>query len=106
MTISKAKTFRNVIYTSLTKGITLVCMAVTSSVVARNLSPSDYGVVGFAGIIIGFLFHFSDMGVASAAIRQPTLDQHGLHTAFTLKVILSSGACVIAFLIAPFAHHL
>jgi len=104
MTVSKAKTFRNVIYTSLTKGATLVCIAVTSSVVARNLSPSDYGVVGFAGIIIGFLLHFSDVGVGSAAIRRPTLDQHSLQTAFTLKIILSSGAFVAAFLIAPFAH--
>ena len=105
MTNSKAKTFRNVIYTSLTKGATLVCIAVTSSVVARNLSPSDYGVVGFAAIIIGFLLHFSDVGVGSAAIRRPTLDQHSLQTAFTLKIILSSGAFVAAFLIAPFAHY-
>ena len=105
MTVSKAKTFRNVIYTSLTKGATLVCIAVTSSVVARNLSPSDYGVVGFATIIIGFLAHFSDVGVASAAIRRPTLDRRSLRTAFTLKIILSSGAFAIAFLIAPFAHH-
>ena len=58
MTISKAKTFRNVLYTSLTKGATLVCIALTTSIVARNLDPSDYGVVGFAGIIIGFLAQF------------------------------------------------
>ena len=105
MTISKAKSFRNVIYTSLNKGATLVCIAVTTSVVARNLSPSDYGVVGFAGIIIGFLAHFSDVGVGSAAIRSPDLDQRGLQTAFTLKIILSSGAFVAAVLIAPFAHY-
>ena len=105
MTSSKAKTFRNIIYTGIGKGATLVCIAVTSSVVARNLSPSDYGVVGFAGIIIGFLAHFSDMGVGSAAIRRPTLDRHNLQTAFTLKIILSSGAFAVAFLIAPFAHH-
>ena len=105
MTISKAKSFRNVIYTSLNKGATLVCIAVTTSVVARNLSPSDYGVVGFAGIIIGFLAHFSDVGVGSAAIRSANLDQRGLRTAFTLKIILSSGAFVAALLIAPFAHY-
>jgi len=105
MIVSKAKTFRNIIYTSLTKGATLVCVAVTSSVVARNLSPSDYGVVGFAFIIIGFLSHFSDVGVGSAAIRSLTLDQRGLQTAFTLKIILSSVAFVVALLIAPFAHH-
>jgi O-antigen/teichoic acid export membrane protein len=105
MIVSKAKTFRNIIYTSLTKGATLACVAVTSSVVARNLSPSDYGVVGFAFIIIGFLSHFSDVGVGSAAIRRLTLDQRGLQTAFTLKIILSSVAFVVALLIAPFAHH-
>jgi lipopolysaccharide exporter len=105
MTTSKAKSFRNVVYTSLNKGATLVCIAVTTSVVARNLSPSDYGVVGFAGIIIGFLAHFSDVGVGSAAIRSPNLDQRGLQTAFTLKIILSSGAFVAALLIAPFAHY-
>jgi O-antigen/teichoic acid export membrane protein len=105
MTISKAKTFRNVMYTSLTKGATLVCIALTTSVVARNLGPSDYGVVGFAGIVIAFLAQFSDVGVGSAAIRRPTLDRESLRTAFTLKIILSCGAFVAAFLIAPFAHH-
>ena len=105
MSISKAKTFRNILYTVLNKGVTLICIAVTSSVVARNLSPSDYGVVGFATIIIGFLRNFSDLGLGSAVIRRPTIDQRGLRTAFTLKLILSFGAFVAAILVAPFAHH-
>ncbi|MGA2201668.1 MAG: lipopolysaccharide biosynthesis protein [Terriglobales bacterium] len=106
MTISKVKTFRNIIYASFTKGITLFCVALTSLVVARNLTPADYGVVGFAGIIIGFLSRFSDMGVGSAVIRRPVLHHHSLQTAFTLKIILSSGAFVVALSIAPFARHL
>jgi lipopolysaccharide exporter len=106
MVVSKAKTFRNIIYTSLTKGLTLVCAALTSLVVARNLTPSDYGVVGFAMIIIGFLSHFSDVGVGNAAIRRPVLHESNLKTAFTLKVTLSLGAFVFALIIAPFARHL
>jgi O-antigen/teichoic acid export membrane protein len=106
MTISKAKTFRNIAYTSLTKGVTLICIAVTTSVVARNLSPSDYGVVGFAAIVIGFLRNFSDLGLDEAVIRRPVLDQNSLRTAFTLKIILSCSAFVVALLIAPFAWHL
>jgi len=105
MSISKVKAFSNVIYSGLTKGATLVCLFVTSSVIARNLSPSDYGVVGFAAIIIGFLSHFSDMGVGSAVIRSPQVTESKLSTAFTLKVVLSTAAFVLAFLIAPFAHH-
>lgn len=101
---SKSKTFRNILYTGLTKGVTLVCIAATSSVVARNLSPSDYGVVGFAGIIIGFLSRFSDVGLGNAVVRRPSLSPNSLRTAFTLKVILSAGAFVVAYLVAPFAH--
>jgi O-antigen/teichoic acid export membrane protein len=105
MRISKVKTFRNVIYTSLTKGATVTCQIVASLVVARNLTPSDYGVVGFAFIIIGFLSRFSDVGLGTAVIRRPELNQSNLRTAFTLKIILSTGAFVLALLIAPFAHH-
>ena len=105
MMSSKAKIFRNVIYTSLAKGTTVICMAFTSMVVARELSPSDYGVVAFAGIIIGFLGHFSDLGVGNAAIRRSSLDQKSLQTAFTLKIILGVGAFLAVQLIALFAHH-
>lgn len=105
MTHSKAKTFRNIIYSSLTTGATLACVSVTSLVVARNLTPSDYGVVGFAGIVIGFLLSFRDLGVSKAAVRRPTIDENSLQTAFTLELILGVGAFIAAFLIAPFAHH-
>jgi O-antigen/teichoic acid export membrane protein len=106
MTISKARTFRNILYSGLAKGITLVCVAGTSLVVARNLTPADYGVVGFAGIIIVFLSHFSDMGVSSAVIRRSTLQPHNIDVAITLKIILSAAAFAITLLIAPFAHHI
>lgn len=105
MAVSKAKTFRNIIYTSSGKGITLVCVALTNFIVARNLSPADYGVVGFASIIIGFLSQFSDMGLGNAVIARKELNQQNLQTAFTLKVLLSFAAFGGALLIAPFARH-
>lgn len=104
MSVSKVKIFRNIVYASLTKGITLLCTAITTMVVARSLSASDYGLVGFATIIIGFLLQFTDMGLQRAAIRRPVLDSHSLQTAFTLKAILSVAAFAIALLIAPFGR--
>lgn len=102
MHISKAQTFRNVIYNSLARGVTLTCQILASTVVARNLSAADMGVVGFASVIIGFLGHFSDCGVGSAAIRRPQLERRNWETAFTLKVFLGVGAFGITMLIAPF----
>jgi O-antigen/teichoic acid export membrane protein len=103
--VSKAQTFRNVIYNSLAQGITLTCQLLASMVIARNLSPADMGVVGFAGIIIGFLYQFGDCGVGNAAIRRPHLEQKNLETAYTLKVILGAAAFGAALLVAPFARH-
>lgn len=103
--ISKATTFRNIVYSGAAKGISVLCLGVTSLIVARNLSPSDYGVVGFATIIIVFLSHFSDMGVASAVIRRPVLEPKNLNTALTLKILLSIAAFIGALVIAPFTHH-
>ena len=70
----------------------------------QESSPADYGVVGFAGIVIGFLVHFSDMGIGTAVIRSPQVDKSKLSTALTLKIILSTLAFVAALSIAPFAH--
>jgi PST family polysaccharide transporter len=106
MTISKAKTFRNVISTIFTKGITVLCWGLTGLVVARNLNPSDYGVVGFVNILLVFAGRFSDMGVGSAMIRRPELNRNSLETGFTVKIILSLAAFVLAWLIAPLAQHL
>jgi len=92
-------------YASCTKGLTLLCTAITTLVVARNLSASDYGLVGFATIIIGFLLQFTDMGLQRAAIRRPALEAGSLQTAFTLKAVLSVMAFGIAMLIAPFGRH-
>jgi lipopolysaccharide exporter len=74
-------------------------------VIARNLIPSDMGVVGFANTIIGFLNQFSDCGVGNAAIRRPQLERQSLETAFTLKLVLGAVVFVIAMVIAPFARH-
>lgn len=104
MPVSKTQTFRNVIYNALMRGATMVCQLVATTIVARNLNAADLGVVGFANIIIVFLFHFADCGVGSAAIRKPKMDQHTLETAFTLKIVLGAGAFGTAMLVAPFVY--
>src|ERR1700736_1500978 len=96
MTVSKAKTFRNILYTLLTKGATVGCQLLASFVVARNLTPSDYGAVGFAFIIINLLSRFGDLGIGNAINCRARIDKHNLWTAFTLKIFLSTAALGVA----------
>ena len=45
------------------------------------------------------------MAWATRSFAVPSLSQNSLRTAFTLKTILSTGAFVAAYLVAPFARH-
>lgn len=99
----KATTVRNVGFNSIANVILLVVMAVANIIMTRTLAPSDYGIVGFAGIFTAFLYRFSDLGIGSAVIQKKELDQRELYTAFTIKFVLGILVFVVAFLIAPLA---
>ena len=105
MTVLRAKTFRNILYSGIGKGLTLTCSGVANLFMARKLAPTDYGLVGFAAIVTGFLVQFSDMGVGNAAVRRTEFHRADLDTAFTLKLALGCFAFIAALLIAPLAHH-
>jgi lipopolysaccharide exporter len=97
----KTKTLANMGYMAIAKVMMMGLSAVTSIILARNLSSSDYGIVGFAAIFIGFLGMFSDMGMESAVIRKENLDDTELYTGFTIKLVLGALMFAFTFLLAP-----
>jgi O-antigen/teichoic acid export membrane protein len=99
----KATTLRNVGYNSLAKIILLVVLAVANIIMTRTLAPSDYGIVGFAGIFTAFLSQFSDLGIGSAVIQKKELEERELYTAFTIKFIIGFVIFVLAYIGAPLA---
>ena len=99
----KTTTLRNVSYNSLATVIHLVVMAVANIILTRILSPSDYGIVGFAAIFTAFLSQFSDLGIGSAVVQKKELEQRELYTAFTIKFVIGLVIFVLAFLGAPLA---
>lgn len=56
------------------------------AVLARLLSPGDYGLVGMALILVEFVRTFDDGGLASATIRQPDLNQAQVSNTFWINV--------------------
>ena len=55
-----------------------------STVVARQLSSSDVGLIGFATVFIAFLSRFTSFGIDAAIIQRKILDGRLLATAFLL----------------------
>jgi len=99
----KKKTISSIGYKGTARFVSYGLQALTTVVLAQNLSAKDYGIVGFAMIFIGFLGSFNEMGVGSAVVQRKELSPLLLDTAFTLRVLLGLLAFVAAWFVAPLA---
>jgi lipopolysaccharide exporter len=76
----------------------------TGILLARYLSPSDYGIVGFSLIIINFCKQFADCGVNGALVQNFEADDEFISTGFIIKFVLSALAFILIFLSAPLSQ--
>lgn len=71
-------------------------------VLARLLTPEDYGLVGISMIFIAFANVFIDAGFSNALIRKLDRNQADYSTAFYFNAIMSIVMYALLFLGAPF----
>lgn len=71
-------------------------------VLARLLSPSDFGMIGMLTIFMSVSQTFIDCGFSSALIRRKKTSEQDYGTAFLLNFIISLVSFGILFCIAPF----
>ena len=70
-------------------------------ILARLLTPVDFGIISAALIVIGFCKIFASLGVGSAIIREPSVSEIQLRTGFTISTMLGLGLATLFFLISP-----
>ena len=97
------KIVKGVTYNAGSRILMVGIQGITSIILARILSSSDYGVVAFAAVFISFLSQFSDFGVSSAIIQRKNIDAKILNTAFTIRnavsIVLVFLATVMSFVV-------
>lgn len=71
-------------------------------ILARLLSPSDYGVVGMVGIFFAIAQTFIDSGFGSALIRKNDCSDEDYSTAFYFNIIVGLVCCVLLSVASPF----
>lgn len=74
-------------------------------ILARLLTPSDYGVVGMVGIFFAIAQTFIDSGFGSALIRKNDCTDTDYSTAFYFNIILGLICCMLLFSASPFIAH-
>lgn len=71
-------------------------------ILARLLSPQDFGVVGLAFFSMNVLNVFSELGIESALIQKPTIERADLNVAWSMKLLRGLILSVILFFCSGF----
>ncbi len=71
------------------------------AVIARILSPADFGLVAMVTTLTSFLMLVSDMGLSWATVQAPCLDHRRVSSLFWIGAILGLTTWGICVLVAP-----
>lgn len=76
---------------------------VSMVVLARLLTPADFGIVAMASVVVGLIDVLLDLGVNIVLIHKHDADHEDFDTAWTLRLIQASLAGAAIYLCAPLA---
>ena len=85
-----------------TQGIKFCITIVATSILARLLTPEDYGLIGMVAFVIAFLSTYKDLGLAAATIQIPDLNSDQVSTLFWINVSVSATVSILIVAISPF----
>ena len=97
----KKKTVQGVAWTSLNQILNIGLGFVIGVILARLLSPSDYGLLAMIAVFNAIAFSFLDSGFSSALVRKPDLTEDDNTTAFFFNLAAGCVLFGIIWLIAP-----
>jgi len=79
---------------------------ITTIILTRLLSPSDFGLVGMGMVVTGFVALFHDLGTSAAVIQKEVVSRVFLSSIFWVNAFFGLLVAVALFFCAPFAANL
>lgn len=84
-----------------TQGVKFITGMVATVILARLLTPQDYGLIGMVAIIINFVSMFQYMGLSTATIQWPKLSHQQVSTLFWINMGLSIAIMLVMAALSP-----
>lgn len=97
----KKKTVKGVAWTSLDQVLSLGFGFVIGVILARLLSPGDYGMLAMIAVFNAVAVAFVNSGFSSALVRKPDLTEDDNTTAFCFNLMMAIFLFGVIWLIAP-----
>ena len=98
----KQKTFKGVIWSAVERFSTQGVQFVFSILLARLLTPNDYGMIAMLTIFLAICQTFIDSGFANAVIRKIDRNEKDMATMFFFNIGMSLVCYAIIYFAAPF----
>lgn len=94
MSSTKKELLSGIFYTAIAKYSGIIISLIISGILARLITPDEFGIVAIATVIISFFSIFSDLGIAPAIIQNKELSKEDINYIFSFTLwsgcILSS----------------
>jgi O-antigen/teichoic acid export membrane protein len=96
------QTVRGGMTTVTAQGILFVITLIRTAVLARLLTPEDFGLIGMVAIVIGFAAMFKDAGLSLATVQKDHITSDQISTLFWVNGLISGVLCLGVLALAPF----
>lgn len=90
-----------VFYTALSKYSNIAASIFLSAILARLLTPKEFGVVAIIIVFISFFNLLSSFGIGSAVVQNKTLTEDDISSIFSFSILFGTVLALIFFFIAP-----
>jgi len=81
--------------------VRLFMQLAATAILARLLTPADYGLVAMVAAVTGFMVMFQDMGLTMATVQRADINHGQISTLFWINIGFSLCLVFVAVLIAP-----
>ena len=97
----KGRTLRGGAVTTVVQITTFVLRTVSTIILARLLSPTDFGLVAMVVGITGFFELFKDAGLSMATVQRKEITQQQISTLFWINILIGTLLTVGSMALAP-----
>ena len=95
------RTARGGVVTMASHGMKFAVSIGATAILARLLSPQDYGLIGMVAVATNFIVMFKDLGLATATVQKSEITSEQISTLFWVNLTLSVITMLVMILLAP-----
>lgn len=97
----RQRTVKGGVTTLVSQGVLFGVQFVGTVLMARLLTPTDFGLVGMVVAVVGFLETFKDLGLSIATVQQPHITRQQVNVLFWFNTAAGAGMMLLTLALAP-----